>query len=214
MSELGVEAAYRRWLRWYPREFRRGHAEELLAVLLAETGPECRGPRLVECLDLVRGGLSMRVRPRLPQSNRVAFAVLRLMYLVAVVQCAVAVTVVATAAAVRASILAADPGYTAAQWHAELAGSLDPLVMLAGLSFIMLVWVAWCSGRGRRWARVLFIANFAVTTYTLLHGLAGGSATYAGADLAVGIALWLTELATVVVIVVSEAQRVRREGES
>ena len=86
MSEVGVEAAYRRWLRWYPREFRREHADELLGVLLAETGPDCRGPRPVECLDLVRGGLSMRLRPRMPRSDRAGFAVVRLMYLVAVVE--------------------------------------------------------------------------------------------------------------------------------
>ena len=177
-------------------------------MLLAETGPECCGPRLIECLDLVRGGLSMRARARVPRSDRAGFATVRLMYLVAVAQCAVVVMVVATTAAVRASILAADPDYTAAQWHAELAGSLDPLVMLAVLSVIVLVWVAWCGGRGRRWARAPFIVNFVVTTYSLLHGLAVGSATNARADLAVGIALWLTELATVVVIAVSEAQRV------
>ena len=37
--------------------------------------------------------------------------------------------------------------------------------------------------------------NFAMTTYSLLLGLAGGSATYAPADLAVGIVLWLDGLA-------------------
>jgi len=99
-----VEAAYRRWLRWYPRQFRREHADELLGVLLAETGTGCRGPRPVECLDLVRGGLSMHLRPRVPRSDRAGFAVVRLMYLVAVVECAVAVTVAGTAGAVRASM--------------------------------------------------------------------------------------------------------------
>ena len=206
MSAAGVEAAYRRWLRWYPRQFRREHADELLGVLLAETGPDCRGPRPVECLDLMRGGLSVRLRPRVPRSDWAGFAVVRLMYLVAVVQCAVAVTVAGTAGAVRARMLAADPGFTAAQWPAQVAGSVDPLVVSAGLGVIVLVWLAWCSGRGRRWARGLFVVNFALTTYSLLHGLAGGSATYAPVDLAVGIVLWLTELATFGVIVISEAQ--------
>jgi hypothetical protein len=207
VTEVAVEAAYRRWLRWYPREFRREHADELLGVLLAETGPDCRGPRPVECLDLVRGGLSMRLRPRVPRSDRAGFAVVRLMYLVAVVECAAAVTIVATAGAVRASLAAADPGYTAAQWRAQLAGSVDPLVVSAGLTVIVLVWLAWCSGRGRRWARALFVVNFALTTSSLLNGLAGGSATYAPVDLAVGTVLWLMELATIGVIVISEARR-------
>ena len=207
MNEVGAEAAYRRWLRWYPRQFRREHADELLGVLLAETGPDGRGPRPVECLDLVRGGLLMRLRPRVPRSDRAGLAVVRLMYLVALVQCAVAVTVAATAGAVRASMLAADPGFTAAQWPAQVADSIDPLVVSTGLGAIVLVWLAWCSGRGRRWARPLFVVNFALTTYSVLHGLAGGSATYAPVDLSVAIVLWVTELATVGVIVVSEARR-------
>jgi hypothetical protein len=176
-------------------------------VLLAETGPDCRGPRPVECLDLVRGGLSMRLRPRVPRSDRAGFAVVRLMYLVAVVEFAVAVTIVGTAGAVRTSMLASDPGFTAGQWRAQLADSVGPLVVSAGLTAVVLVWLAWCSGRGRRWARALFFVNFALTTSSLLHGLAGGSATYAPVDLAVGTVLWLTELATLAVIVVSEARR-------
>jgi hypothetical protein len=214
VSEAGVEAAYRRWLRWYPRDFRREHAEEILGVLLAQTAPDCRGPRPVECLDLVRGGVSMRLRPRVPRSDRAGFAVVRLAYLVAVVQCAVMITVVGTTGAMRATILAADPRYTAAEWHAEMAGRVVPLLEFAGLLLIVLVWSAWLSGRGRRWVRVLFAASFAETTYSLLHGLAEGSATYARADLALGIVLWLVELATVVVIVVCEAQRVTARGRS
>ena len=207
MNEVAVEAAYRRWLRWYPRQFRREHADELLGVLLAETAPESRGPRPVECLDLVRGGLSIRLRPRVPRSDWAGFAVVRLMYLVAVVQCAVAATVAGTAGAVRASMLAADPGFTAAQWQAQMADSVDPLLVSTGVGVIVLAWLAWCSGRGRRWARAVFVVDFALTTYSLLHGLAGGSATYAPVDLAVGIVLWLTELATLGVIVISEARR-------
>jgi hypothetical protein len=207
VSESGVEAAYRRWLRWYPREFRREQADELLGVLLAETGPDCRGPRLVECLDLVRGGLSMRLRPRVPRSDRAGFAVVRLMYLVAVVEGAVALTIAGTAGAVRASMAAANPGYTTAQWRTQLSGSIDHLAVSAGLAVIVLVWLAWCSGRGRRWARALFAVNFALTTYSLLVGLAGGSATYAPVDLAVGTVLWLMELAALALIVVSEARR-------
>jgi hypothetical protein len=205
VSETQVEAAYRRWLRCYPRDFRREHAEELLGVLLAEAGPDCHAPRLAECLDLVRGGLSMRLRPRVPRSDRAGFAAVRLMYVAAVVQCVVAVTVLATTGAVHTRVLAAHPGYTAARWRAEMAGSFDPLVMVAGVAMVVLLWVAWCSGRGRRWARALFAANFTVTTYSLLHGLAGGSASYARTDLAAATVLWLIELVALAVIVVSEA---------
>ncbi len=150
----------------------------------------------------------MRLRARVPRSDRVGFAVVQLTYLVAALQCAVAVTVLATTATVRASILATDPAYTPAQWRTELAGSIDPLVVIAWLAVIVLVWVAWLSGRGRRWARALLVANFAVTTYSLLHGMAGGSATYARVDLEVGFVLWLVELATLALIAASEAQRI------
>lgn len=74
MSEAAVEDPYGRWLRWYPRDFRRERAEEILSVLLAETAPDCRGPRPVECLDLVRGGVSMRLRPRVIRAAPVGFA--------------------------------------------------------------------------------------------------------------------------------------------
>ena len=136
------------------------------------------------------------------------------MYLAAVAQLAVVVVIVATTDAVRASIVAADPGYTPAQWHSELVGSIDPLVVLAGLTAILCLWMAWCSGRGRRWPRVLFAVCFGVTTYSLLHGLGGGSASYARADLVMGIAVWLAELATVIVIAVEEGRILtRRSGD-
>lgn len=32
-----LERGYRRWLRWYPKEFRREHEEEILAVLMARS---------------------------------------------------------------------------------------------------------------------------------------------------------------------------------
>jgi hypothetical protein len=207
VSGPDVEAAYRRWLRWYPREFRREHADELLGVLWAETSADRRGPRAIECLDLARGGLSMRLRPRVPRSDRASFAAVRLMYVVAAVECAVAITVLATATSVHARMAAANPGYTAAQWRAQLGSSVDPLAASAGFAVIVLAWLAWCSGRGHRWARAVFAANFAATTYSLLHGLEGGSATFAPVDLAIGTVLWLTELATLGVIVISEARR-------
>jgi hypothetical protein len=35
MTDADLERAYRRWLRWYPRSFRREHEAEMLGVLLA-----------------------------------------------------------------------------------------------------------------------------------------------------------------------------------
>jgi hypothetical protein len=57
-----LEDRYRRLLRWYPAEHRRSHEDEMLGVLLAATGPGRSRPSVREALDLVRGGLGVRVR--------------------------------------------------------------------------------------------------------------------------------------------------------
>jgi hypothetical protein len=57
----------------------------MLGVLLA-AGAGQRRPAAVECLDLLGGALWMRVRPRVPRSNRAAVAAAKLMYLGAVVE--------------------------------------------------------------------------------------------------------------------------------
>jgi hypothetical protein len=57
-----LENRYRSLLRWYPVEHRRVHEEEMLGVLLAAAGPEQTRPSLRDALDLVRGGLWIRIR--------------------------------------------------------------------------------------------------------------------------------------------------------
>jgi hypothetical protein len=51
---------YRRLLRWYPRDHRSDHEEEMLGVLMAAARPEQDRPTLQETSDLVRGGLQVR----------------------------------------------------------------------------------------------------------------------------------------------------------
>jgi len=48
-----LERGYRRWLRWYPKSFRRVHEAEILAVLMAGAREDQRQPELIECLDLM-----------------------------------------------------------------------------------------------------------------------------------------------------------------
>ena len=195
-----LERRYRRWLGWYPKSFRHEHEEEMLGVLMAGgRAGQCR-PESMECLGLVASALCVRLRPRVPRSDRCAFAAVRLMYLGAVVELAVAVTIMATLGEVKASIVAEDPAYAGAQWHAEVAGALAPLVVVAGLAVGFWLWMAWANGRRHRWASVLFALFFCGNTYSLLHGLAGGSALYARTDLAAGGALWLVELAAVALV--------------
>jgi hypothetical protein len=209
MSEATeLERGYRRWLRWYPKSFRREHEAEILGVLMAGACQGQRRPQPIECLDLISSAVGMRLRARVPRSDRSAFTAVRLMYVGALVELATAIVIVATTGDVRSAIIERNPTYTRAQWHAEVVGSLEPLVVAAGIAVGFWLWMAWANGRAHRWARIVFAIFFAVTTYSLIHGLAGGSAVYARADLALGIVLWLVQLAAVVLIFRTHMPRV------
>jgi hypothetical protein len=59
-----LERTYRRLLVCYPRRFRDEHGEELLGVLLASARDGQHRPALLECADLIRNGLGLRLRRR------------------------------------------------------------------------------------------------------------------------------------------------------
>lgn len=65
----GLERGYRRLLACYPRAFRREHAEEILAVLMAGAPQGQRRPRLGESADVFWSGLKMRLRGPGPASE-------------------------------------------------------------------------------------------------------------------------------------------------
>ncbi len=195
-----LERGYRRWLRWYPKSFRREHEAEILEVLMAGAREGQRQPEPMECLDLMRSALWMRLRPRVPRSNRSACNAVKLMYVGAVVELAAAIVILATIGDVRSNVVKRNPGLTEAQWHAVVAGQLEPTAVAACIAIGFWLWMAWSIGRGHRWARIVFALFFGLNTYGLLNGLAGGSAVYARPDLAIGIVLWLVELAAVALI--------------
>jgi len=203
-----LERGYRRWLRWYPRTFRREHEAEVLGVLLAGAREGQRRPAPVECLDLLRGALSMRLRPRVPRTERAAVTAVRLMYLGAVLELVAAVTILATIGSVRSSMVQRSPGFTQAQWHAVVAGKLTPTALAAGIAAALWLWMAWANGRGHRWARILFALFFGVNAFGLGSGLAGGSALYARADLAAGTALCLVHLVAVAMLFDQDIRRI------
>jgi hypothetical protein len=130
------------------------------------------------------------------------------LYLGAVVGLATAIVVLATIGDVKSNILERNPGYTEGQWHAELTGKLEPLVVGAGIAVGIWLLMAWANGRGHRWARIAFAIFFGVNTYSLLDGLAHGSAVYARADVAFGIILCLVQLAAVVLLFHQEFRKV------
>ena len=195
-----LERGYRRWLRWYPRSFRREHEAEILGVLLAGARAGQQGPAPMECLDLLRSAFWIRLRPRVPRSNRAAWAAVKLMYLGAVVELAAAITIVLTIGDVRSAVVQRNPELSADQWHAVVAGQLVPLAVVAGIAVGFWLWMAWAIGRGHRWARTVFALFFGLNMVGLLNGLVHGSAVYARPDLAIGIVLCLVELRAVAVM--------------
>jgi hypothetical protein len=208
MTEADLERAYRRWLRWYPRTFRREHEAEILGVLMAGARRGQRRPELMECLDLVGNAVRMHLRPRVRRADRSVFMAVRLMYVGAVLELATAITIVATMGDVKANLITRSPGLTDVEWHSVVADHLRPKAVAAGIAVGFWLWMAWALGRGSRWAPIAFVVFFGLNTSSLLDGLAHGSAVYAGADLAAGMALWLVELVAVVLIVgVSVADR-------
>jgi hypothetical protein len=64
-----LERGYRRLLACYPRAFRREHAEEVLAVLMASAPHGQKRPRLAESADVFWSALKMRLRGPAPASE-------------------------------------------------------------------------------------------------------------------------------------------------
>ncbi|GAA2204001.1 hypothetical protein GCM10009850_001280 [Nonomuraea monospora] len=58
----GLERGFRRLLAAYPKEHRARHEDEMVAVLLASAEPGRRRPSLGDACDVLRGGLTIRLR--------------------------------------------------------------------------------------------------------------------------------------------------------
>ena len=185
-----LERGYRRWLACYPPACR----PEILGVLMDGARDDQRRPGLAECADLIRGGLVLRMRPgaRLPRAMQSA---LRIMYAGPAVSLAAVITYVVTAGRVRSAMAQRVP----AQWHALLI-HLIAVEVAAPVTIALWLVLAWGNGRGYDWARGTFMAFFAATTASLLLVLGAGGAVYAPAELIATAALWLTELAAMVLI--------------
>lgn len=63
MTPVGLEARYRRLLRWYPAEHRAVHRDEMLGVLMSGAPQDRDRPPLSESADLLLGAVRIRVRP-------------------------------------------------------------------------------------------------------------------------------------------------------
>ncbi len=202
-----LERGYRRWLRCYPRSFRREHEAEMLTVLMSGASGDQSHPRVAECLDLFIGAVSTRFRPRIPRTNRSLLTAVKLMYVGALLELATAITLLASLGQVKSSVMDSDPGLTTAAWNAVVSGQIDQLAVSAGIAVLFWLYAAWAYGRGKRWAGLAFAIFFAANTWSLLGGLSRGSATFAQADLVIATVLWLVELAVFVLVVHAALQR-------
>jgi hypothetical protein len=196
MSEQAtLERGYQRLLAGYPKAYRRQNGPEILAVLMAAARPGQRRPGVAEAADLIRGGLWMRLRPRVPSHARTVLAAVRLMYLGALTEVAALVTIIASTPSVRAATMHLAPG----QWPL-VHGFLLRDQFAAPAIVLVWLWLAWANGRGRDWARFLFIAFFCLTTTGVVAALATDGQAVAPADLLAGGTLWLIQLAALVLL--------------
>lgn len=188
-DQAALEHGYQRLLAGYPKRYRRENGPEILAVLLAAARPGQRRPGLAEAADLIRGGLSMRFCPRVPSYARTVRAAVRLMYLGAVAEVAAAVIIAATTRDVQAATMRLAP----ARWP-EVHGILLRDQFAAPAAALVWLWLAWAIGRGRDWARFLFMTFFCLDSVGILYALATNGQAVAAADLLAGGLLWLIQL--------------------
>jgi hypothetical protein len=169
-----LERAYRRLLAWYPREFRREHGPEMLAVLLAGARDGQRRPGPAESADLIRSGLWMRLRPSVPRSARTVRAAVRLMYAGAALS---AVEQIIGLALIIVDIKVAARGRFLG--HSVTAAQMRPLIITVWIIFSLVVvalwlWMARANGRGRNWARILSTVLFGLGTLQLISDFQQG----------------------------------------
>ena len=205
MSEqVTLEHSYRRILAWYPRSFRAGSEDEILAVLLATAEDGQTRVGLAEAWDLVRGAVRMRLWPAAPRPRSVRVAV-KLMLAGAAAELAALITVIATLGSVRATVAARDAtAIQAVDMHQAT------IIGLAPVAIGMWLWLAWANGRGQDWARPLSAACFGLISLSVIAGLARGAAAFAPATMIAGAVVWTLGLSSVALIFTPAARRYYR----
>jgi len=162
-----LERAYRRLPGWYPREFRREHGQEILAVLMAGAPDGQRRPGLAQSADLIRSGLWLRLRPSVPRSARTVRAAVKLMYAGAVASTVNLILLLAVIADVK--VYHAIFGYhlTAAQASQLTTQFITVSVLWDLVPVAVRLWMAHAAGRGRNWARIVSTLLFGAATLNL-----------------------------------------------
>ena len=214
-TSASLERAYRRLVALYPRSFRRENTEEIIAVLLATARADQRRPSLVEAADLLRGALRMWLG--LSNCPRTVLHAVRLMYLGAVAEIAVLISVVITAgsissAARSAALRAAGPHASLPVTQQLLArvtttvdAELTADVVIALFAIACWAFLAWANGKGSPYARVGAIIACAFYTAILTEGLLHGNMSSAPAASISAVAAMVIGIASVVLIVMKQS---------
>jgi len=169
-GQAGLEQRYRRLLAWYPRAFRRENGPEILAVLMACAPDGQRRPGLAEYANLIRNGLLMRLRPRLPRSARTVRAAVWLMYAGA----ALSTLNLINSVYLTIALASIDDNKLHHVRLPELTGYLQvpplrPLAVAVGIVGDLVVialwlWMARSAGQRRNWARIAAATLFVLAT--------------------------------------------------
>lgn len=192
-----LERRYRRLVACYPPAFRRENGDEILTVLLATAREGQRRPGIAESAALIKGALLIRLG--LSRTPRTVLHAVRLMYLGAIAELGLVITLALSEGSVRAAIIRRNPGVTMAE--------LQPLnrlfiVEIAGCFVVIGVWLlmAWASGKGYGLARVAAIVLFAISTAGMIVDAADGTGLYAPAALVAAGVVWLIGLGAFVLL--------------
>lgn len=190
-----LERRYRHLLAWYPRAYRRENEQEILAVLMASSRPGQRRPGTAETADLIRSALWMRLSPGASRPPSTVLAAVRLLCLGAALNVGALITVLLTTGHVQAQMLARIPG----DWH-TVSVHITTAEVCSPLSIAVWLVLAWANGRGFDWARSCNSTFFVATTLSLVFWLAEHGTSYALPDTLWVSALWLIQLAALVLV--------------
>ena len=201
-AAASLERSYRRLVAFYPRSFQRENTEEIIAVLLATARENQRRPSLAETADLLRGALRMRLG--LSRCPRTVLNAVRLMYLGAVAEIAVLVSVLVTARRISSAASLPMTHQLLARVTTTVDAELTADVVIALLAIFGWLFLAWANGKGSPYARVGAIIACAFYTAALTEGLLNGGATYALAATIASSAAMVIGIAAVVLLVMKQ----------
>lgn len=200
-----LERRYRRLLQCYPRAFRREHEDEMLVVLLACARDGRRRPGVADATNLLWNALRVWLRPAAPRSVPTVFWGVRLMLGAGVLELIALATVVISAGAVGHAVMQHFARFGAAQSAAVVHAHVLPVELGAPIAAVVWLVAAWANDRGHTWGRVIAVVVLALTSVSLMAAIGQHVASYALADLIVGIALWLAALAATLLIISSDS---------